>query len=171
MADESKARPQVEENTEQDRSRHRRTEVPRVEHENVQREAPTEGQVAVPRASERARAIVGDLADVPVTVADDAGGVLYPPKDDPSRPLESDNAGLTHRRDFVILPGPAGLVVTDCATAVCQEAIDLGYRPTGDAKVENITDHADGVHKVVTWAVPVADVKGPVTVDAAATQA
>jgi hypothetical protein len=56
------------------------------------------------------------------------------------------------RREFTI---PARAEVTDCSNAVELEAIQLGHRPVGKAKVESTKESADGKYKVVTWAVQV----------------
>ncbi|MCW0214374.1 MAG: hypothetical protein OJJ54_13525 [Pseudonocardia sp.] len=94
-----------------------------------------------------------------VTGPEKVQGTLYDPEDDPSLKLENNEQAEVVRREFIVLPGPAGYEATDCTTAVVQEALNLGYRPTGDAHMESVKDHTDGLHKVVTWAVPVVLVK------------
>jgi hypothetical protein len=93
----------------------------------------------------------------PAVNVEDTAGELYDIKADTST---TDTDG-TFRRDYVLLPDPVTgeLTMTDCAAAVVQEACNFGYRPTGLASVERSRPHADGVHTVVTWCLPVQDRK------------
>lgn len=97
---------------------------------------------------------------------EDVAGNLYAPEDDPSLKIEHNVQQEVVRREFYVLVDSPALQLTDCTGAVVQEALNLGYRPTGDAYVESIKDHEDGLHKVVTWAVPATLVK-PVEGDSA----
>lgn len=45
-----------------------------------------------------------------------------------------------------VSPGPDTAAITACLAA--------GYRPVAEAVIDGVTDHPDGVSKVVTWRVP-----------------
>lgn len=57
-----------------------------------------------------------------------------------------------YRRQFVL---SADAEVTDCSSAVQQEALNLGLGPNGEATVEKVQKTDDGLRKVVTWVIPV----------------
>lgn len=87
-------------------------------------------------------------------------GVLYDPDTEPAREELADQLEERFLRDFLALPtGDGEYGLTDCSSAVATEAIAQGHRPTGPARIESVTDHPDGLHKVVRWAVPVKSFK------------
>ncbi len=62
--------------------------------------------------------------------------------------------------EYVVLP-PKGVkydesTITDTGQAATETAaLGHGYRPSGPAHLVSVTDHHDGVSKVVTWSCPV----------------
>ncbi len=69
---------------------------------------------------------------------------------------------VTYRYQVVVLPvGPGGDVLPGPDSAAITACIAAGYRPVGEAHVEKVEDHPDGVSKVVTWAIPAVEASDP----------
>ncbi|MDQ3760980.1 MAG: hypothetical protein M3460_04575 [Actinomycetota bacterium] len=67
-----------------------------------------------------------------------------------------------YRYQHVVLPaGPDGDVAPGPETAAITACIAAGYRPVGQASVEGVEDHPDGVSKVVTWSIPCCEAGDP----------
>jgi hypothetical protein len=67
----------------------------------------------------------------------------------------TDSATASFHFQQVILPiGPDGVVAPGPDSAAVTACIAAGYRPVGEAAIDGVTDHPDGVSKVVTWRVP-----------------
>lgn len=105
------------------------------------------------RAPQRAEKLIGGEGRLVAEVTEHA---KESEKIGPGPGVKPTGKATTHYRyQHVILPaGPDGDVVPGPETAAIQACISAGYRPVGEAKLEGITDHPDGVSKVVTWSIP-----------------
>jgi hypothetical protein len=152
-------------------------------------EAPSDGPVE-PDGKLEAEAVTGDVPE-PGNVSDHTGQPVRAPKRAEklnrgkgkgklvAEPVENDatasekiGAGpgikptakpTTHYRyQHVILPaGPDTEVCPGPESAAIVACQNAGYRPVGVAKLEGMTDHPDGVSKIVTWSIPAVEASDP----------
>lgn len=92
-------------------------------------------------------------------IAEPTEGAEESEKIGPGPGVKPTGKATTHYRyQHVVLPaGPDSDVVPGPETAAIQSAINAGWRPVGEAKLEGVADHPDGVSKVVTWSIPVCE--------------
>jgi hypothetical protein len=89
-------------------------------------------------------------------IGGDVQGALYPWEEDPMYEALKDTETFQYRKQYIFKATVAGeWATTDCSANICDDAIAVGYRPCGDAKIEDAKDHPNGVSKIVTWVVPV----------------
>lgn len=101
----------------------------------------------------------------------EVAGNLYPPEDDPMAETLKDRETVPFRKQYVVAPAPGGNYgITDCSADICTDALNMGYRPAGPARIEGSQNHPDGLNKIITWVVPVKPVggKAPDELDAVA---
>lgn len=88
-------------------------------------------------------------------VNDEVAGRQYDTELDPMRPYLDGVDEEVYRKQYILLPSAEGFVTTDCTNDVVYSALNQGFRPVGDARLDGAVDHPDGLHKIVTWVVPV----------------
>lgn len=130
-----------------------------LRHVGVDDAAQGEVKLVEPVTPQRGRGTADQKANSVAEV--EIAGSAFPPKDDPMRESLQGRETIPFRKQYVLGPNPTGnFGMTDCSTDIAFEALKMGYRPVGDAEIDDAQNHPDGVSKIVTWSIPVKPVVG-----------